>query len=210
MKTTKSTPAPPLNDVLEEFALTYKTPDAKHLEKYIQSYPEYTQELTELAVELSADASASREKPEPVDSDNVLQMISLFHNKLHEARQAIPVAAAAENHAVEVANPFVSFSRERIREFTEALKANKVFFIKLRDRQISRETMTESFIAKVARLIGASAPSVADFFAGGVQLAGSTSYKADQKPQIGQKESFENAVRNSNLTPEQQEFLLNL
>ena len=210
MKTTTSTPNRPLIDVLEEFALSYTTPSAKHLNKYIQSYPQYAQELTELAVELSVDTSASRVKTEPIDSDEVLQMISLFQNRLHEVRKDVVAAAETEEEEVQIANPFVSFSRARIREFTGALNANNVFFMKLRDRQISRESMTDGFIATIAGLIDIPVPRLMAFFSGEAQLAESTSYKSDQKPEVGQKESFETAVRNSNLTTEQQYFLLKL
>jgi hypothetical protein len=137
-------------------------------------------------------------------------MISLFQNRLHEARKNVVATAKTEKEGVQIANPFVSFSRDRIREFTGALNANSVFFMKLRDRQISRESMTDGFIATIARLVNIPVPSLMAFFSGEAQLAESTSYKSDRKPEVGQKESFQTAVRNSNLTREQQDSLLKL
>jgi hypothetical protein len=41
-------------------------------------------------------------------------------------------------------------------------------------------------------------------------MAAHAHYKAEQKPETRRKQSFEEAVRSSGLTPEQQAFLLSL
>jgi len=41
-------------------------------------------------------------------------------------------------------------------------------------------------------------------------VAGGQFYKADEKPQAGAQITFEDAVKGSGLTPEQQQFLLGL
>jgi len=217
MKTTEKNPSPPLSDVLYAFALAHKSPSADLLNDFIRRYPQYTAELTGLAVELAVDdtiqdkdAEAVQTPTEPMQSAEVLKMISQFQNRLHEVRRNDENAQAAERVAVAAENPFTSLTRTEIKAFADTLNANGVFFMKLRDCQIHLETMSEGFLQKLADLRKTTVARLRAYLAQDVQLAFSADYKSEKKPETGTKQTFEEAVRSSGLSAEQQEYLLKL
>jgi len=88
--------------------------------------------------------------------------------------------------------------------------ANTVFAIKLRDRLIDHETMTKGFEQHIANKAQVPLDVLKAHFARPPVTQSFVHYKADEKPAAANKQSFEEAVRSSSLTPEQQKFLLGL
>jgi hypothetical protein len=219
MKSTKNNEnlSPPLRNVLYEFAVAQERPDASLLNEYVRRYPEYTAELTALAVELAVDHGTEASSL-PVDksvstvvqSPEVLRMVSRFQNRLHQVRQgdAQPSTDNPENSAE--TNPFASLNRSEVQTFLRALNVTNAFFVKLRDCQILLETMSQGFVCRVSELLQKREDSLYIHFAKEVKLQGATSYKAKQKPTVGRKQTFEEAVSGSGLTMEQQEALRQL
>ena len=84
--------------------------------------------------------------------------------------------------------------------------------IKLRDRMIEPDTVISrtGFCQKVAEELGEPLDFVIGHFRGEQAIARGQHFKADEKPALTKRESFEDAVRNSGLTPEQQSYLLGL
>jgi hypothetical protein len=97
-----------------------------------------------------------------------------------------------------------------MRALAQRLHANTVFVMKLRDRLITGDTMTEGFLRRIADELGVLLETVVAHFAAPAYVPRGAHFKADTKPEAGEKQTFEEAVRSCGLTPEQQHSLLNL
>jgi hypothetical protein len=212
MRTNRSTP---LEEVLYEFSLAKPVPDAELLDEFVRLYPEHAAALTDLAVDIVLDPSLSDEESTvetlaPGVSPAVSRAMSRFQNRLFEV-QPKPIGSAtvsAKSNGVE--NPFSMLDRNQFRQLTQGLHCNNVFAGMLRDREIISDTMTEGFRRRVADELQAPIELVAAHFAASQQIRQGQFYKADEKPQGVKKVTFEEAVRSSGLTAEQQNFLLEL
>lgn len=212
---------PSLREALYALSLAKHMPDAETLDNVVCQYPQYAVELTDFAIYLTldaikgdaeADAAEAAADPSKV-SPAVSRAISRFHNRLYAVRQE--VAAAKSNEAASqsepVDNPFAALNREQFRAFAGRIGANTVFVAKLRDRQIEPKTMTEGFKRFVADELKAPLDVLVAHFAATGGIANSKQFfKADDKPDFSQRQSFADAVRSSGLTDEQQQHLLSL
>jgi hypothetical protein len=202
-----------LEDALYALAVAKPVPDAAVLDDVVRQYPEHAARLTDMAVALALEAIADQIE-EPVlpevaaQSDAVVSAMSRFHNRLYEVRaseQAAPAKAATVP-----ANPFASLNTIALRNFGTSIGANTVFAIKLRDRIIELETMTKGFQQHVADRARVPLDMIVAHLAGPSEMPIAVHYKANEKPVVGKKQTFEEGVRSSGLTPEQQKFLLGL
>lgn len=207
-----TTPAMPLDDVLQAFAMAKAVPDVETLEEFTRNYPTYADALTEFAVELLLDDALSDEADETGGenvSPAVSRAISYFQNAVYE----IEKKSAAPLHSVPQArNLFADMDRARFRSVASSLHVNNAFMIKLRDRMIEPDSLTSrtGFCRKVAEEIGEPIDMVIAHFKGAQAIARGQHFKSDGKPALSKRETFEEAVRNSGLTPEQQAYLLGL
>jgi hypothetical protein len=178
----------------------------------VRRYPEFASDLTEYAIALALDAIAAQnepvDKPSAVTTPSVSRAMSRFHNRLYAVRKETDAEAAKVAPAVE--NPFAKLTRSEIRALGQRLHANTVFVMKLRDRHIRRETMTEGFLRRIADELGVLLENIVAHFAAPAYIPSSAHFKAETQPEAGEKQTFEAAVRSCGLTPEQQNFLLNL
>jgi hypothetical protein len=201
-----------LEDALYALAVAKPVPDAAVLDDLVRQYPEHAATLTNMAVALALEAMTDPLN-DPVlpeiagRSEAVANAMSRFHNRLYKVKMT---ETAAKAKAAAPVNPFVSLGHATLREFGASIGANTVFAIKLRDRHIDHETMTKGFGQYVADKARAPLDVVLAHFARPAEIQSAVHYKADEKPVAGKKQSFEEAVRSSGLTPEQQAFLLGL
>ena len=206
-------PTMPLDDVLYAFAMATPIPDPGTLEEFTRKYPAYADDLTDFAVDLLLDSAIEDEADEADDDDSVSpavsRAISHFQNALYELEKK-PVPALQT--VPQTKNPFADMDRTRFRSVARGLNANNTFLIKLRDRTIEPETVTSriGFCEKVAREAGEPMYLVIAHFQGPPVLARGQHFKSDAKPALSARETFEEAVRNSGLSPEQQCYLLKL
>jgi hypothetical protein len=202
----------PLRNVLYELALAKPAPDAALVDEFVRHYPEYASDLTAYAIELALDAIAARNAPvDPplaVTTPSVSRAMSRFHNRLYAVRKETDAEAAKAASVVE--NPFAKLTRAEIRALAQRLHANTVFVMRLRDRLILGNTMTEGFLRRIADELGVLLENIVAHFAAPAYIQSSAHFKADTKPEAGEKQTFEEAVRSCGLTPEQQHSLLNL
>ena len=201
-----------LEDALYALAVAKPVPDATVLDDLVRQYPQHAAALTNMAVELALEAMADRlddpALPEIAGrSEAVANAMSRFHNRLYKVKIAEKTARAK---AAAPANLFVSFNRAELREFGTSIGANTVFAIKLRDRLIDSGTMTKGFQQHVADKARVPLDVVMAHFSRPAEMPSAAHYKADEKPAVSKKQPFEEAVRGSGLTPEQQAFLLGL
>ena len=213
MTTTQTRSATPLRNALYELALAKAQPDAELLDEFVRRYPEHASALTDFAIELALDSLTEAEGPEEESASSatnasVSKAMSRFHNRLYAVQHER--SAAARGLETVVDNPFAAFDRSGLRQIGHRLNVNNVFVMKLRDRQIDENTMPEGFRRRVAEELGASLDVVVAHFAGQAQIQPGVHFKADEKPGAGAKQTFEEAVRSSGLTAEQQAYLLGL
>src|SRR5207249_211674 len=134
-----------------------------------------------------------------------------FQNALHglQARKEnSTVPSAAQSAPAE--NPFAKYDRNGFHKLTEDLHSSLLFTCKLRDRGIIASTMTDGFKRFVANKMEVPVELVAAHFTAPASISRAQYHRADQKPEAGRQQSFEEAVRSSGLTEEQQQFLLSL
>jgi hypothetical protein len=208
-------PAMPLDDVLNAFALAKAVPDPETLEEFTRNYPAYADDLTEFAVALLLDDAIPDEADtDAADDDDavspaVSRAISFFQNAVYELenKPAAPLRSVAQPK-----NFLADMDRARFRSVASALHANNTFMIKLRDRTMEPDTVTSrtGFCRKVAEEAGESFDLVIAHFKGPQVIARGQHFKSDNKPALARRETFEEAVRNSGLTEEQQAYLLGL
>jgi hypothetical protein len=205
-----------LSDILYSFSLEKAVPDAELLDEYVRSYPEHAAALTDFAIELVVDAA-------PIEADTELKTTELtmspivsramsrFQNHLFAIKQATP--AVHERRSMpqsEVVNPFAKLDRATFRDVAIRLHANSVFVAKLRDREIDPDTITEGFRRRIADELMVPPDVVIAHFAARSQMPQAQYYKANEKPTVGVRQSFQEAVQNAGLTDEQQLYLMKL
>jgi hypothetical protein len=214
MTTTKT--LTPLREVLYRFSLSRPIPDAELLDAFIRRYPEYAAEITDFAIEVAVDAALGDEDAivqavEPTVSPVVSRAMSRFQNHLFAARRVRLATPAREPTPPSVTeNPFAVLDRTAFRRLAARLNANTVFVAKLRDRQIDPDTMTTGFRKRVAEELGVPLDVTVAHFAAQAEGQAPQFYKAEQKPVAIPRQSFEDAVRSSGLTVEQQRYLMSL
>jgi hypothetical protein len=203
----------PLSDVLYALALAMPVPDARTLDDFVRRYPEHADALTEFAVELALEPDRAEYEDGEVAasadavSPAVSRAISHFHNVAFELEKSAGGTAAAS-----VTNPLSGLSRDDFRSFASRLGVNSTFAIKLRDRLIDPETIIArpGFCEAAADAARAPLDVMVAHFRAPSAISAQAHYKAEGKPGVTAKESFEDAVRRSGLTEEQQRRLLSL
>jgi len=178
--------------------------------------PEHALALTDFAVELAVDSLRPEAAVVPADTSRVSPAVSRamskFQNALHglQDRKA-PSPARGTAQAAAVENPFAGYDRAGFRRLAQELNANSLFMCKLRDREIIPTTMTDGFRQFVAAKMAVPLEAVtAHFSAPAPMIPHGQFHKSDQKPEAGRQQTFKEAVENSNLTDEQQQYLLSL
>ena len=204
-----------LKDVLYEFTLAKAVPDAELLDDFIRRYPEHAAALTKYAVDLALDPVPEDEAasvPATLEtSPTVSRVMSRFQNQLFKIKQAEAAQVQKTSSLdTEEENPFAALDREGVHQIIKNIEANTVFYIKLRDRGVEPNSISDGFKKRLAEELHTSFKSVEAHFAARQQVQGGQFYKADQKPEMGSQQSFEEAIRTSGLTDEQQRHLLSL
>ena len=198
-----------LHDVLEEMAFASERPDAKVVGEYLRRYPQYADEITDFAAELAAMAVAASvddgfEPSTTGTSPAISRALSQLHNRLYEVKQA--------QEAREASGPdlFAPLSPGQFRALASELGVNALFLSKVRDRTIEPETIPHGFRVKMADAIKVSEPLVAAYLARQATIPDQMRFLSERKPEASRRQSFADAVKSSNLTDEQQRYLLSL
>ena len=212
MMTLNMNPSKPLRDVLYDFSLAQVVPDADLLDEYAKLYPSYASELTEFAIDIFLDAKRGTDeaflavKKESV-SPAVSRAMSAFQVALQESRGRQESVANDGFVKVEVENPFAKLERNEFRALAKSINANAAFLCKLRDCLIDPQTMSQGFLQFLGDKLAVSVVQLEAFFGGKSPRLAGQHFKAEVKPTVGDQQSFEDAVKTSGLTVEQQQFL---
>jgi hypothetical protein len=209
MNTKKERKSPPLAEVLEELMLAQDPLDADVLSEFTRRYPEYADALLEYAAELAAEAAFEETAPEPLptaeSSANAARAMSRFQNRLYELTQQNTSSSEAD-----VENHLATLDTTTLRTLTKDLNVTPIFLMKLRDRRIREDTIPKAFTDRLAREVKASPEKLRRSLAEPSELPQASSWKSDKKPEAPPKETFEEAIVSSSLTPEQQTALRKL
>ncbi|MBX9776270.1 MAG: hypothetical protein K2Y71_17975 [Xanthobacteraceae bacterium] len=205
-----------LRDAMYAMSLAKAVPDAELLDEFARLYPKYADALTEFAIELAIDSLMHRSDEEdvPADadaiSDVVSRVMSQFENQLFERRQARAATPPARAATASVENPFAALDRQGFRALVSQLDVNSAFLSKLRDRTIEPISIPKAYCRHLAQEMDEDAEAmVAHLYAPQESVAaGRQLYKAEGKPAATARQSFEEAVRTSGLSEEQQRRLL--
>jgi hypothetical protein len=205
-----------LRDAKYAMSLAKAVPDADLLDDFTRRYPQYADALTEFAIELAIDSLMHRSDEEDVPADAeaisavVSRVMSQFENQLYERRQARAAIPPARAATASVENPFAALDRQGFRALVSQLDVNSAFLSKLRDRTIEPISIPRAYCRHLAQEMDEDADAMAahlyapqEFVAAGRQL-----YKAEGKPAAAARQSFEEAVKTSGLSDEQQRKLL--
>jgi hypothetical protein len=192
-------------------------PDAELLDEFMRRYPEQASALTEFAIELVVERLGREEPAEAVSrskaaSAAVSRAMSTYQNVLHSKRAAKTASAAqTAPHAASVVSPFAGLDRRSFRQLAHDVNANTLFLCKVRDRQIDPKTLTSGFIRLLADKLKCVVEVISTYLAADPLLVLENQFcKAEEKPVTGLGQTFEEAVRSSRLTEEQQRYLLSL
>jgi hypothetical protein len=205
-----------LRDAMYAMSLAKAVPDAELLDEFARLYPKYADTLTEFAIELAIDSLMHRSDEEdvPADadaiSDVVSRVMSQFENQLFERRQARAATPPARAATASVENPFAALDRQGFRSLVSQLDVNSAFLSKLRDRTIEPISIPKAYCRHLAQEMDEDAEAmVAHLYAPQESVAaGRQLYKAEGKPAATARQSFEEAVKTSGLSEEQQRRLL--
>lgn len=201
------------NDVLYEFALSYKHPDPEQLDEFVRAHPAHADALTALALELAIEHASEPVSQASVSTEAETEAVlsrtmSHFQNRLYAIRLSQAPDHTGDSKPREL---FGSRNRKQMQVLGIALDVSPLFLRRLRDCEIRADTMTPGFIAAVAEAMAEPPADIKHYFSRSAsRLSSREFYKADTAPQVGHQLSFEEAVRSSNLTPEQQARLLAL
>jgi hypothetical protein len=198
-------------DALYHLAVAEPDERASVLDALVRQYPEHVAELRAAAVELALDAAAD-EAQEPEDMPDVSETLSPAVEKAmrkFRARRA-EIEAAQKAEREKVVDPFAPLDRAALRGLGQRLNASTLFVMKLRDRRIRPETMSDGFRRKLSDELHVPMDVVVAHFAAPPRLAQGAYYKADERPEVGAQQSFEEAVKSSQLTDEQIAYLRGL
>lgn len=204
-----------LRDAMYAMSLAKRAPDAELLDQFVRQYPKHAEALTNFAIELTldalehgdeeVDATANPEVISPV----VSRVMSKFQNGLFEIAHKRVAEQSVEIARAPAANPFASLDRKSYRALASHLDINTVLLSKLRDRQIKPTTIPRSFCKYVADGMEEDIDALCAHFRGPPEAAPAHQYfRAKDKPKISLQQSFEEAVRSSGLSEEQQRRLL--
>lgn len=169
-----NTASPPLEDVLEAFALESAN-DRATLEQYLRDHPAYAAELVDMSRELSRTPPAETPLPTPEEEE----LFEAAWNRLSKAASA------------PILNPFSSVSSASLKALARRFGVPKLFFVAIQERRVRPETFPERFI----RLTCAGLDRPISDFKSWIWLPGpvasASAHKADEKPTGGQQVSFE-------------------
>jgi hypothetical protein len=217
----ESTPVE-LREAFLELSMGDGDPDPETLDALIRRLPQYAQELTDFAIDLVIVGMADEDETFVVAETAALSAeaasaLSVFQNALFDARKntasdtVTAPATIAAGPVGEVENPFAHLDRAGMRAIASGLQATPIFVGKLRDRIILADTMTDGFMRRCAELLGVSMQGVVShFWAPQAVMLGRQNFKADGKPVVGGKQTFEEALQNAGLDAEQQSYLRSL
>ena len=180
---------PSRESVLDAFAVESE-PGRPTLERYLRLYPEYAGELIDLSCELSREA---RDDGAPIsDADQTLIDAAW-------ARYASASPAAAD--------PFAALTVDDWRTIAQVLDVPRQVVTALRERRVSLVSIPRRFLATLAEAMRSSVVQLESSWKPAPLLV-ARSYKADNKPAVGEQVTFEQVLIDADVPADKRARLL--
>ncbi len=196
-----------LRDLLYELAIDADDPQA--LRRLMDEHPEHADALVQYARDLAADGDLDDES-EDANEERIDQLanpaMSRYQNHLYDQKHGSE--PAAQSKASTASDPFSALSPKEFRALAGRLDVNSLFLTKVRDCVIKPDTIPKRFSQRTAEALGIPHPVVIAHLAQQPRAPPGTRWRADEKPKVGAQQTWEEAVRSSSLTKEQQDQLL--
>lgn len=209
-----------LQDAIFELMEANRLPDAQLVEDVVSEYPDLAAEITDFAVELAIDMliNSDRNEEAVVVQDEVSPLVSRalsnFENELflRDSSSKADDVTARVAPEVKSLDPFAVMDRKSFGQFARSIHANKVFALKLRDRQIRPDTIPLRYLELISECLKIRLDQLLIYLNGSGHrpAMGTQFFKADDRPNHHLQQSFDEAVESSGLTGDQIQYLMSL
>lgn len=181
---------PSRESVLDAFAVESEL-GRSTLERYLRLYPEYAGELIDLSRELGR---KSYEDAAPLSSADQ----ALIDAAWSQHAKAVPAAAS---------DPFTALTVDDWRNIARDLDVPRQVVTALRERRIALVSIPRRFLAMLAEAMHSSVAHLESSW-GPTRLLVARSYKADNKPAVGEQVTFEQVLIDAGVPAEKRARLL--
>lgn len=209
-----------LQDAIFDLMVANRLPDAQLVENIVSEYPDFATEITDFAVELAIDMliNSDRNEEAVVVQDEVSPLVSRalsnFENELflRDSSSKADVVTSRVAPEVKSLDPFAGMDRKSFGQFARSIHANKVFALKLRDRQIRPDTIPLRYLELTSECLKIRLDQLLTYLnvSGHRPAMGTQFFKADDRPNHDLQQSFDEAVESSGLTGDQIRYLMSL
>jgi len=177
-------PQASLEEVLESFSIEHDVGTAT-LQKYLTAYPAFANEIVDLSREM---AKTLAEDEEPL-SEYDRRLISSAVTRIQNAPGKTMI------------DPFADLSAQKMRDISKALNLPRQVVMAFRERIVAAESIPQRFLSKFAELLQSSVQQLTTSLEQ-PPMAVAGSYKSDGKPCNVQKITFEQLLRDADLSEE--------
>lgn len=187
-------------EVLLRFAVEGE-PTPRRLEAFIGEHPDLRRQLTDLAVEMVLEPARV---PEPADAATARVVASAV------ARFQTRANGNPASRGAPAANVFGTFVGPAFPRLAARLGVTPAFLIKVRDGLVAAAGFPDALVQAIAREVGHAPEVVQALLERPASMPAGTMAKASEKPSVGAKQSFEEAVATSGLDEAQRRRLLDM
>ncbi|MEQ9865392.1 hypothetical protein [Pectobacterium aroidearum] len=183
-------PQASLEEVLESFSIEHDVGKAT-LQKYLLAYPAFSSDIIDLSREMSR--TLTEDETPLSESDRRL---------INSAVTRIQIAPGKT-----IADPFADLSVQKMRDISKDLNLPRQVIMAFKERNVVAESVPQRLLIRFAELLQTS---VQQLFASLEQpaMAVSGSYKSDFKPGDVEKITFEQLLRDADLSEEEITILM--
>ena len=187
---TVPTPRAPLEDVLDAYAVE-KDLGRRTLERYLKEYPEYSGELIDLSRELSRFVDESHKPLTPEDTAQI-------------DRGWTQLVAVAPKPV----DLFAPLSVVELREIAKQLAVPRQILAAFREGKVVIESVPRRFLERFAAALSTTVEPLVKSLAIQVGPTLARSYKADAKPEIESRVTFEQLLVEAGVPAEKRAILM--
>ncbi|MFV9064065.1 hypothetical protein ABQ366_01460 [Serratia fonticola] len=177
-------PQASLEEVLESFSIEHDLGTAT-LQKYLTAYPAFTNEIIDLSREM---ASTLAEDEAPL-SEYDRRLISSAVTRIQNAPGKTMI------------DPFADLSAQKMRDISKALNLPRQVVMAFRERTVAAGSIPQRFLSKFAELLQSSVKQLTTSLEQPPMVVAG-SYKSDGKPCNVEKITFEQLLRDADLSEE--------
>jgi hypothetical protein len=181
----------PLEQVLDHLTAEFNW-ERPTLDRYLKDHPEYASDLQDLWTELT--------QPSPSKKTTLT------------SRQKELIEAACKKHprfaSAVATDPFAVLTTQRLRDLASSLEVPRQVLTAFRERKVLVESVPRRFLASLASELSIQINEFVVFLKGVPSTIPARSYKAEGKPSIEQKVTFERILTDAQVPAEKRAKLL--